>query len=247
MRLHAAAACAIAGLSAIAGAQQTLAGANARHGDIRTGKDGLVLPVGEFTCIELVEATAAFLCRNYLYDYATLERAGTFHLQRSLALDALGSEELLYALLSSRDLMITPVDELRGVYGITSLDPDQPRRGSATPIAAPAPWRTPETILRRPQLREIAHSHVVLHNVDARQVAQMLAQLHSRTPWRPGHLLVSAGGPDLVMLHGYRDQIAGAIHLARHLDHIARPRQDQSLLDRIAELEQRIRALEAAK
>jgi len=220
--------------------QQTIVVATPAHGDIRASKDGLVLPKGEFTVGELIEATASYLCRNYLYDFAEIERAGTFQLQRSLAVDALGSEELLYALLSTRDLAVLPIDELRGVYGIFSLKAPS---GRPTP-SLPSPWRSPEEILRRPMLREIAYTHVILENADARNVANMLRQATTTGPWRPGRLLASATDRHFLMLHGYRDQIVGAIRLVQSVDATARRRPNNTLLDRIADLERRLAELE---
>lgn len=229
-------------LATLAAGQQTIAPQNPAHGEIRADKDGLVLPAGEFTVGELIEATASYLCRNYLYDYAEVERAGTFVLQRAIAVDALGSEELLYSLLSTRNFAVLPVDELRGVYGIVLLDAPHP--GSSPTPSLPSPWRAAEDVLRRPNLREIAYSHIVLDRADAREVANMLRSMRSSNPYRPGQLLVAATNERFLMLHGYRDQVAGAIRLARQLDRIAKPPADRSLLDRIAELERRIAELE---
>lgn len=247
MRRAAGTVCATVLLAAasVAPAQQTIAAATATHGEIRADRHGLVLPAGEFTVPELIEATADFLCRNYLYDYGKAEQAGMFRLQRPVAVDALGAEELLYALLSTRGFAVLPIDELRGVYGVlylgaTDRDPSPPLQ---------SPWRPAEEILRRPQLREIVYSHVLLEHADAREVARMLRDLDRHQTWRPGHLLASASSSRFLMLHGYRDRIANAIRIAQQIDRYAKPRQqrslpDRSLLDRIADLERRIRALE---
>lgn len=233
-------AAAVAMLAAALASQQTQVGG--AHGDIRTDKDGLVLPAGEFTVGELIEATATYLCRNYVYDYGQVERAGTFQLQRAIAVDALGSEELLYALLSTRGFAVLPIDELRGIYGVIALD--APGHAGQPPPSLPSPWRHPDEILLRPALREIAFTHVVLQHVDARGLAQMLRQATAPSGWRPGQLLATAGNEQLLMLHGYRDQIAGAIRLVRHIDRALEPRADRALLDRITELERRIAELE---
>ena len=64
-------------------AQQVLAEASLTRGPILATKSGLTLPAGEFAVADLVEATARFLCRNYLYDDGALAalELGTFRVE----------------------------------------------------------------------------------------------------------------------------------------------------------------------
>lgn len=200
-------------LVATAEAQQVIAPASTERGAIVAGKDGLVLPAGEFAVAELIDAVAAFLCRNYLYDPAVVGRAQGFSLHKAMALDALGAEELMHALLAARSLAAVPIDELRGVHQVVGLADD---RGSLPALALP--WRSPNEILRRPRLRELIVTAIELDGVDVEHFA---AALRSRSAllgqWRPGILVAWSVRPRTLVLHGYRDEIAQVIQMARQI------------------------------
>jgi hypothetical protein len=197
--------------------QQVVAPGTATRSAIVAAKDGLTLPAGEFTVAELIDAVAAYLCRNYVYDQAVVDGARGFTLQRSLALDALGSEEMLYSLLAARNLAAVPIDELRGVFQVISLAGNPPQPG---PIAA-TPWRSPEEILQRPRLRELVMTAVDLRHADAQLIAQALRNQFSMFgQWQPGVMTACASGRHTLLLHGYRDQLAQTILLARQLDRL---------------------------
>ena len=225
-------------------AQQVVAPGTATRGAIVAAKDGLTLPAGEFTVAELIEAVAVYLCRNYLYDQAVVDAARGFKLQRAVSLDALGSEEMLYALLSSRDLAAVPIDELRGVYQVIALgnNPQQPG-----PIAT-TPWRSPEEILQRPRLRELVMTAVELQHADAQQIAGALRHHFAmQGQWQPGVMTACASGDRTLLLHGYRDQLAQTILLLRQLDKLqaGEPRVATGVQQRLDALEREIAALRA--
>ena len=237
-------------LAASLDAQQTAAPATGVRAEIVAGKQGLCLPAGEFTVPELIDAVAAYLCRNYVYDLGSVSRAATFTLQRPLALDALGSEEVLYALLAARDLAVLPVDELRGVHRIVPLDS---LRAGGRAVAV-TPWRTVDEILRRPRLRELATTAVELQNADAEPLAAALRAhfVDGPAPHRPppdawpvGSLMAHAAGPRTLLLHGYRDDLAPAILLVRQIDRIAGrdPSREGAVLQRLQALESEVAAL----
>lgn len=219
-------------------AQQVLSPATPAHGVVAAGKAGLQLPAGEFTVQELIDATAAYLCRNYVYDAWAVQRAPSFTLQRPLALDALGAEELLYALLSTRDFAVLPIDEPRGIYQIALLDPNQPRAA----VLVSTPWRSQEDVLLRPQLREIVFTAIELQHTDAQLLATLLRNGFQTGTWRPGVLLPTAVERRTLLLHGYRDQVAQAIVLAQRFDQLHRsPLSSEHLA---ASLQQRLLRLE---
>lgn len=230
-------------LAATAAAQQPIVAASSQHGPIVATKDGLTLPAGEFSVADLIDAVAGFLCRNYLYDHAEVAKAQGFTLQRRIGLDALGSEDLLYALLAARNLTALPVDELRGVFQIVSLSPDQ----RSTPLAT-VPWRTPQEILLRPRLRELVLTAVVLHHADAGQLANSLrAQFSFQGMWQPGIPTATASGPRTLLLHGYRDHVAATIQMVQLVDRQvgeSQPAHDP-VLTRLAALEHEVAALRA--
>jgi len=233
-------ACCLA-LAATGPCQQVLAPTAGAHGAILATKDGLLLPAGELTVAEVIDATARFLCRNYLFDLAMVETVPGFTLQRQLALDAIGSEEILAALLASRGLAALPIDELRGVYEVVSLtDPDRP-------ALATVPWRSSDDVLRRPRLRELVMTAVELQHADAMQIANALRiQYALQGSWRPGMPTASAAGPHLLLLHGYRDQVAAAILAALQFDRLVTPRTTDDLPQRLERLEAEVAELRRA-
>lgn len=214
------------------------------HGDIVTTKRGLTLPAGEFTIAEMIDAVAGYLCRNYLYDPTIVTQRQSIVLQRSLALDALGSEEVLYGLLASRNLAALPLDEARGIYQIVPLEQNQ----HGLPMAT-IPWRRPQDVLRRPHFRELLMTSITLQNLEAGQVADALRSHFSmlRT-WQPGAPGVSLLGERAIMLHGYGDQVGQIIEALRALDHMAAPSDpplstNAKILERIDALEREVRSL----
>lgn len=184
---------------------------------IAATRSGLTLSAGQFTVIEFVEAVAAFLCRNYLYDFEELKEAKGFQLQRGLSLDALGAEEILHALLAARGFAALPLDELRGVHQVVALG--SPQR--AMPVAA-VPWRSAEEILRRPRWRELIMTAIHVEHVDAQLLANALrGQFALHGMWQPGVPTACAAGPHMLLLHGYRDQVAQTILVVQHIDRLS--------------------------
>jgi len=232
--------------AAAASGQQVVSPANGVRDAVLANKDGLTLPAGEFSVAELIEAVAGYLCRNYLFDHDEVGKAAGFRLQRAIALDALGSEEMLYALLASRGFAVLPIDEVRGVFHVVPLAADR----RSTPVTN-VPWRTPDEILRRPRLRELVLTIAPVHNLDANLLANALrAQFAQHGAWQPGTPTACAAGSDTLLLHGYRDQIAPLLLLIQQLDRAAEPRppvltQDQALLARVGQLERELTALRA--
>lgn len=227
--------------AAPAPAQQLVTPASATHGAVLATKDGLVLPAGDFTVADLIAACAGYLCRNYLVDDAAVAKLPAFTLQRAISLDALGSEEMLYALLAARGLVALPIDELRGVYQIVPLSPDR----RTLPVTN-VPWRTPEEILRRPRLRELVMTVIPLQHAEAARVAEALRGLYAvQGMWEPGVPTAAASGSNILMLHGYRDQIAPLLPLVAQLDRASAPSPSPIRPDADAEaLARRIEGLE---
>ena len=236
-------ACAALAIAAAVPCQQIVTAPTPGHGAIVAAKDGLVLPAGEFAVGELIEATATFLCRNYLYAPAVVAATPGFTLQRARALDANGSEEVLAALLASRGLAALPLDELRGVYHVFALHGD-PR------FLTLAPWRSPEEILRRPHLRDIALTAIDLEYLDARTMAQALAcHFAYATQGNQAPLFqVRPAEPNVLMLRGYRDQLADVLQMLQKLERAHEPRpapSDDDLAARLTALEQELARLRA--
>ncbi|HEU4419684.1 MAG TPA: hypothetical protein VFT55_12155 [Planctomycetota bacterium] len=137
-----------------------------------------------------------------------------------------------------------PVDELRGVFQIIALG-DNPKQPGPT---ATTPWRSPEEILQRPRLRELVMTAVDLKHVDAQRIAQALRNHFSmQGQWQPGVMTACASGRHTLLLHGYRDQLAQTILLARQLDKLQadEPRVATEVQQRLDALEREVAALRA--
>ena len=206
-------------VATFAGAQQVLIAGNERRAAVAATVDGLVLPAGQLTLVELLEAVAGFLCRSYLYDFDALGRADDLRLSRALALDATGAEEVLLAALAARGFLALPIDEPRGIFQV--IDLGTPQRSVPVP---PLPWRTAEEIERRPRLRELVLTALPIDNVDAAVLANAMRDFYSlQGAWHPGVPTATAVGPRLLLLYGFRDQLAPAIAAVRQLDRLAGP------------------------
>ncbi|HEX5051196.1 MAG TPA: hypothetical protein VFZ65_05455 [Planctomycetota bacterium] len=225
-------------------AQQVVVPGTATRGAFIADKDGLTLPAGDLTVAELIDSVAGYLCRNYLFDPEVVEKARGFTLQRPISLDAVGSEEMLYALLAARSLAAIPIDELRGVYQIVALGDDARSNRPSLPIAA-IPWRTPEEILRRPRLRELVMTAVDVRHADAQQLAQALrAHFSMHGAWQPGMPTACASEQHTLLLHGYRDQIAQTIVMVQQIDRLSAPiPAAPDLLQRLEALEREVAEL----
>lgn len=228
-------------LTAAANAQQVIAEATATRGPIVAGRDGLVLPAGEFSVPQLVEATARYLCRNYLYDEASLADLHGFVLQRAVALDACGAEEILYSLLATRAHVVLPVDEHRGLFAIVPIGANAP----PLPITS-IPMRSRAEILQRPQLHELVTTTLELPLGDAPRLAAALEAFFALAdgggPIRPR---AAAAGPHTLFLFGFRDQLADVVQLVRQLERQFEPPPPASLLQRLDALEREVVALRA--
>lgn len=222
-------------------AQQVVTEATSTRGPIVAGKDGLVLPAGEFSVAELIEATARYLCRNYLYDEARVADLRGFVLQRQVALDACGAEEMLCALLATREQIVLPIDEHRGMFAIVPIGADAP----PLPITA-VPMRTRAEILQRPRLHDLVTTTLELPHCDAPQLARALDAFFALdgrgAPTRPR---ASAAGPHTLFLFGFRDQLVDVVQLVRMLERQFDPSVPPSLLQRLDALEREVAELRA--
>lgn len=221
-------------------AQQVIAEASAVRGPILATKDGLSLPAGEFTVADLIDATSRYLCRNYLHDDGAIAVLAPFTLQRPLALDALGAEEVLYALLASRDLLVLPLDELRGMFAIVPLV----GRDRPLPMTS-VPMRTPDEILRRPRLHELVTTVVTLRAAEAPALANALSVQFTLQSGRAASQTTAAAlDARTLLLHGFRDQLAEVLAVLRQLDrHAEAAATPADVLQRLDALEREVAAL----
>lgn len=188
---------------------------------IRIDHHGIVLPAAEIGVEELIAAAARYLQRNIGCDPTELTGAATnpLRLQKELALDALGCEDMLSQLLATRGLALVPTDADRGLYQVVRID--GPRQAE---IADNALRRSPEEILLRPQLHVYVMTAVPLEHVDAAEAAKTLRTFFAVQPTRAGpmvHLPLAfgaMGGGQTLLIAGFQDQVATALGLVRACD-----------------------------
>jgi hypothetical protein len=201
---------------------ETRAEPPAEGAKITFGKDGFVLPEGDVMPDELVNAAARFLSRNILVQPQELANLGVFTFQHRLALDAVGCEELLCELLASRGAALVPIDEQKQVYEVINLLGQ--RRGEAwsRPV-----WRTPEEVLRRPNLRQLVVTSVQLQHINAMVATNALRPFFASGNSNNAVGLSFGMGAtnESLLLLGFADQVAGAVRLLQQSD---RPLKERS-------------------
>lgn len=184
---------------------------------IRTGKEGFVLPKGPFELRDLIDEAATFLQWNILYTEEELQHAGRtpFVFQKELALDALGCEEALCRLLGTRGCALTTIDAEKRLYEVVFIQ--GPRRNEITSRAV---LRTPEEILRRPDLHAPVITHLQLEhtnaNIAVNALRPFLAQSHNQA--MSGVMIGTAGNNSNVVLTGFQDEVARVVQILQRCD-----------------------------
>jgi hypothetical protein len=203
-------------------------------------EDRFVIEAGEHDLRDLLDRSAEFLGRNYLYSEADLANTPDtkVRLQHELVLDAQSCEEVVSQLAYQLGFAMIPVDPEHGIYEwIFRAGPKRPE------LAARAIKLTPEQVLAQRKIVRPVLTSLSLHHVNAPRACNEL---------RPFLLAGGQGGPtlgtvgDSLLIQGFTDQVASVIELVREIDTApgAKPseQQEQSWRDGI---EARIRALEA--
>jgi len=202
-------------------------------GHIRTDKSGLVLPAGAIDPDELVDAVARFLGRSIVWTAAEHGKTPVepFVMQKELALDAPGCEELLSQLVWSRGFALVPLHADKGVYEI--LLQGGPRQRD---IAANASARTPDEVLRQPSLRMYVWTQIRIEHLEANAINN-LHVLFGQSQGNGSPQMVIASLGSTLLLAGMQDQIAQMLRMVKASD---RPPEQP----RRTELELRVAALE---
>ncbi|MBK8097535.1 MAG: hypothetical protein IPK26_10525 [Planctomycetes bacterium] len=185
--------------------------------EITIDANGMTLPAGEITANDLIDAAAKFLGRNILWSPQELGSVQTFALQRPLAVDAPGCEEVLCQLLATRYLVVIPLDEQKNLYEVVSLNGQRQRD-----IAATAVWRTADEVLRREGLKQVVICSVPLKHINAQVATNALRPFFGMfgggNNSAAGLIIGNTGTDETVLLQGFADQVADAIRLLRDAD-----------------------------
>ncbi|MFN3243431.1 MAG: hypothetical protein ACE37K_18150 [Planctomycetota bacterium] len=217
-------------------------------------KDPFVLPAGEITITDLIDACASYLEWNILYNdqEVTSGAAGPARtkLQRQIVTDLDGCEELLYGLLYRKGFAVTPIDPKRDVYEVIMMAGQRGRE-----IANSATHKSNEEILARPELKAMVITVVKLNHINAQLANNALRPFfaHSGGGHAGSYLSIgNVGNRSSLLLQGFQDQVAQAIRMIRLCDveqpvegyqGQPMPQYVEKLEARIAKLEKRIDAL----
>ena len=210
---------------------------------IRVGKDGFVLPAGEFGILDLITAAATYLQRNILWAPAEMGQSpgGTsFTFQKELALDAPGCEEVLCELLYMKGYALLTVDADKGIYEVVFMTGQRGRE-----VTGSALRRTPEEILRRPRLKQCVITEVKLEHINATIATNALRPFFAASGPAGGSSAVigTAGSGSALLIAGFQDQVAQMIQILKASD-VPGPEVPADVLERIARLEQKVQQLE---
>ena len=160
-------------------------------------------------------------------------------MQKRIAVDALGCEDLISQLLYTKGFALVSIDASKGLYEVIAMY--GPRRAL---IQERALTMTPEEVLRRPNLKMPVVTSVPLEHIQVQVATNSLRPFFASSGQVSGSLtLGNVGNNRAMLLMGFADQVAAAIRLLRLVDVPAGP-VNPTLESRVNELEKRIAALE---
>jgi hypothetical protein len=205
-----------------------------------TRPDVFVLEAGEHDVVDLIDQSALFLGRNYVYAENEVAQAASrkVRLQHRLELDAAGCEEVVSSLAFSVGLAMLPLNPQRGIYEWVLLA--GPKRGL---VSTAALAMTPQKVQANRNLRIPVTVTYPLQHINAGAATNQL-----RPFFAAGSVaaitLASAG--DSVVIGGFAPEVANAIDLLERID--AAPAEQPAAVPAAwqAQVEQRLRALEKA-
>jgi hypothetical protein len=187
---------------------------------IRTGKDGFVLPEGTIDLADLIDSAARYLQRNIFYAPQELAQAPsgtTIVLQRELALDAIGCEEVLGELLYMRGFALLTVNADKNLYEVVFLFGQRARE-----VTLSAQRRTVDEILKRPRLKQPVITEIQLQHINASVATNALRPFFANQagPSQNGLGLTfgTAGSNMTLLVSGFQDQVAQLIRLVQACD-----------------------------
>jgi len=212
----------------------------------------LTLPAGSLPLKDVVDATAAFLEVNILYDETeVLAHGGVIALQTPLALERGAAEDAVCDLTFGNGFVLAPRDAAKGLYELVFL-----RGPKARGLMQMAPQRTIEQVMSRPLLKQPVATSFRLQNTNATIASNALRPFFASTGGgAPTGLTFGTADNQTMLVAGIQCEVVKAIELLRRVDvetenaagqgapEGSAPTQFQILQLRIAELERTIAEL----
>ena len=204
---------------------------------------GFVLEAGDHNLHDLIDRAAEFLGRNILTEPAVMMAVSpggaVITIQKRIAVDALGCEDLLSQLLYTKGFALVPIDMSKGLYEVIVMQ--GPRRAM---IMSQAITMTPEEVLRRPNLKMVVVTSVPLEHMQVQVATNSLRPFFASSGQNSGALMVgNVGNNRAMLLQGFADQVAAAIRLLRLAD-VPPGSVSRGMEERMRDLEKRIAELE---
>ncbi|MGE3171481.1 MAG: hypothetical protein AB7O97_02570 [Planctomycetota bacterium] len=214
---------------------------------IRHDATTMILPAGHLPLADVVAATAAFLQFNILFDEREVEASGrAVVLQVPMAIARDRAEEVIADLVYSVGFLLVPRDADKGLYALAAVDGPRLRD-----LLRLAPWRAPEQILARPNLKQPVNTVFTLRTINANIATNSLrpffAQAGAAAPGQGFGLTFGTGGNnESLLLSGLQSDVAGAIELLRQIDGVPAAAPGALPAEGAGAIQQRIAALEEA-
>ena len=205
-------------------------------------EDRFVIEAGEHDLRDLLNRSAVFLGRNYLYSEGDLANTPDtkVRLQQKLVLDAKSCEEVVSQLAYQLGFAMIPINPEQGIYEWIF------RAGPKRPELAMRPIQLePEQVLAQRKLLQQVLTAVPMRHVNATRACNELRPFILGGTQGFGVTLGVAG--ESLLIQGFTDQVASVIELVREIDTVpgaeeAREPGEQGWRQQI---EARIKALES--
>ena len=209
-------------------------------------KEPFVIEAGELTLSALVDRSAAHLGCNILLnpqEMAALPAPVTVRLQHAVKLDRDGCEEFLTTMLYRSGFALVQLDDAGLMREIVSMNGPRAREVTTRAIT-----RTVDEVLARPNLKVPVITVFELKHINATIATNALRPFFASVNSAGSQLtLGNVGNNSAMLMLGMQDQVAQAIRLMQRCDAPVPQGQlleAESMLDKIARLEQRLQALE---
>lgn len=176
--------------------------------------DKFVIEAGQHDIKDLVDRSAAFLGRNYLYSEADFLNApeSTVRLQHRLELDAQGCEEVVGQLAYTVGYAMLPVDAERGIY--QWIFRQGPKRSEIPTSSTPM---EPEEVMARRNSKMPVLTTIPLQHINATAAQNQLRPFFLAGGGGAAQIQFGVAGQAL-LVQGFADQVAAAIELLRKVD-----------------------------
>lgn len=216
-----------------------------QEGQIRHDATTLIVPAGSHTLKTLVDASAACLQINIMFNEQELSSGQPITLQTPLAIDRAAAEETVSELLFARGFVLVPCNANRTIHELIMLN--GPRGHEVMHRCAP---KTPAAILEQPHLKQPTSTTVQLTNINANIACNALRPFFAQAGGTGMLMIGTAGDNTSLLLSGMQSEVARAITFVREVDVAAPPAAaatpPAAANDAIAPIEQRIAELERA-